>query len=978
MPAARFAAVALLVLVPAAWAPVACAAEGEAQGPDFDREIRPLLTKYCAGCHNAGESSGEFAVHDHSSLMRGGYEGAVIAPGDAAESRLFGLLDGSKGELMPPEDEPRPTAEEVVLLRAWINAGAVGGGDLPTLVVPEVKVTAETVREPVHALAVSPDGKTVAVGRYGRVELRDAGGEKPVRTLTGVPGHVHSLHWLEDEKVLAAAGEPGLGGAVVVWDTNEFSESGDAPAYVLRGHADAILAAALSPDRSSPEGRTLATGGYDKVVRLWDPATGLEKAVLAGHNGPVFGVAFHPTLPLLATASDDRTIKLWDAGSGELKDTLTEPAGAQLCVAFTPDGAHLLAAGGDRTLRAWELTGEGRQGTTKVRLSQFVHRGPVLSLSFTPTGQLVTAAEDATVKLWDRPADMKEGFSQVGPAIELPDWPAAVAVRAERAEGNAVRALVGLLDGTVRRVSFEPREPGDAPPAGDGEAGGAGEQIAVMQDAPGREAEPNDDPADATPMAPASVFGVIDEPGDEDLYRFAAAPGSEWVLECVAQTEGGKPGSAPTDPLLEILRPDGEPVMRVKLQATRASVINFRPIDSKRSNDTRLDFWEEMELNEYLYMNGEVVKFFQAPKGPDSGWVFYERPGNSHRLNYFGTSATAHALFEPVYTVAPHSPDADLPDNGLPVFEMNYANDDDPQRELGDAARIHFTAPAVGSSQASARGEYLVRVRDVRGEGGPDYAYKLTLREPAPGFTASVEPPANKGLTVPAGSGVKFDVRLDRHDGWDGPVKVTIDGLPDGFSTGGPLEIQSGHYEVAGALRVAADAETPTEEQWKAVSVTATGIVDGAERTQELGPLGPLTVGPPPKFTIRLEPDSGSRLDAAGNLVLRPGETITAQLVMDRRPGGSPKEGEEADAFGGEQKFDLFGMAHGVIVDNIGLSGVLIRKGETQRQIFLTAADWDPPSVRPVFARSTGEGGQCSNVVWVRVAKPGEAVAQAP
>ncbi len=100
MTAARLVA-AVLLLVPAAFVPSACVqsargADGEPAGPGYDREIRPLLTKYCAGCHNAGENSGEFALHDHASLMKGGYEGAVIKPGDAAGSRLFGLLDGTR------------------------------------------------------------------------------------------------------------------------------------------------------------------------------------------------------------------------------------------------------------------------------------------------------------------------------------------------------------------------------------------------------------------------------------------------------------------------------------------------------------------------------------------------------------------------------------------------------------------------------------------------------------------------------------------------------------------------------------------------------------------------------------------------------------------------------------------------------------------------------------------------------------------
>ncbi len=462
------------------------------------------------------------------------------------------------------------------------------------------------------------------------------------------------------------------------------------------------------------------------------------------------------------------------------------------------------------------------------------------------------------------------------------------------------------------------------------------------------EVEPNDTPTRATPLAPSTVYGVIASPGDADLYRFRAAAGSEWVLTCVRETEGSGPAATPLDPLLEILRPDGSPVVRVQLQATRASVINFRPIDSFRSNDTRLDFWDEMELNEYLYMNGEVVKLYQAPKGPDSGFVFYESPANSHRINYFGTSATAHALFEPVYTVAPHAPEEALPDNGLPVFEVPYANDDDPEREWGERGPVAVHRPAARLAAGVGDGR-LPRAGPRRARRGRADVRLQTLVAGAGARLHRVRI-AGKGLTPAAGSGTKFEVRLDRHDGWSGPVTVAFANLPEGFAIAGPLVIQAGHFDVSGVLRVAADAPQPTEEQWKAVAVTATGVVDGEERVQALGDLGKLAVGPTPKLTVRLEPDAGSHVDADGHLVIRPGETITANLVLDRQPGDAEK------SFDGEQKFDLFGLPHGVIVDNIGLSGVLIRQGETERQIFLSARDSVPPGVRPIFARSDGGG----------------------
>ena len=944
----RFAPAAFLLAAPALAADGAVPAA--AAGPDFDAEVRPVLTKYCAGCHNAGEPSGEFALHDFDSLMRGGYEGAVIAPGDEAGSRLFGLLDGSAGALMPPEDEPRPTAAEVELLRAWVRGGAHGGGVTPALVVPEIAVTV-AVAEPVHALALSPDGARAAVGRYGRVEVRDADTLEVFRTLSGVPGHVDAVGWLDGERLYAAAGEPGLGGAVAVWDLSEQGETGDAPAFVLRGHADAILAAALSP-ADNDGSRTLATGGYDQTVRLWDPATGLGKGTLKGHNGPVFGLAFHPTLPLLATASGDRTVKLWDAATGELKDTLTEPAGEQLCVAFTPDGRHVLSAGGDKTLRAWELTAAGAQGTTPVRLSQYVHRGPVLAMTFAPDGRLVTAAEDATVKLWDVPADLSAGLSPAAPAARQGDWPAALAVAAsvEGRDGGRPRVLAGLLDGTVGWIEFPAADDDDvAPPNGGGEAGeveladGPAEAVA--------DAEPNDAPESADPLPPAVVRGVFGTPGDADHYRMTAAAGETWVLACANKIDGD---DTPADPILEVLRPDGTPVIRARLRATRASVINFRPIDSYSSNDTRLDFWDEMELNEYLYMSGEVVRFHRAPQGPDSGFKFYENPGNSHRRNYFGTSAVAHALFEPVYTVEPHPAGAALPDNGLPVFDVPFASDDDPERELGRSARLLFTAPETG--------DYVVRVRDVRGEGGPGYGYELTLRRPDPGFTGRVT--LEGGGKVPRGGGRRYLCRVDRRDGFDRPVRFEAADLPPGVRTGGAVVVQAGHLQAEGVLLADADASDASPEQWEAVTLTATAEVGGGERTEAAGNFGAVALDGPPPWTVRLEPDSGSNLDADGNFVIRPGETITANLVLDRRPAG--RDG----AFAGELKFDAENLPHGVIVDDIGLSGVLVREGESERQIFLTAAAMTAPTVRPFFVRGLGGGEGCSDTVTLKVAAP--------
>jgi hypothetical protein len=922
---------------------------------DYTQQVQPILRKYCVGCHDDSVKEGKLSLETYEKAMAGGSRGGAINAGHPDQSRLIRTLTGKAEPKMPPEGEAAPTAAEIAILEKWITEGAKGpsGADAGVmLVTPKIPLSAK-VRESIQAMAIAPGGKQLAIARHGVVELLNVpatSDKRPeVASAFDAQWPVNALAFSRDGKLLViGGGEPGLQGEIKVLG------AGGELLHTLKGHRDNIYAVAIDA-----ESKYVASGSYDQTILLWEIGKPAPVATLTGHNGPVFGLEFKLDGKLLASVSGDRTVKLWSIPSGERLDTLQESTKELYALALAPDGSRIYAGGVDNRIRAWSISPEAKEGTNKLLISQFAHEAPILRLAASHDGQfLVSTGEDYTVKVWDAATlTLRKSLGR------QPEWASGVAITADNRS-----ILIGGLDGAFKQF--------ETPPATDN----AFAKIAPLADsiapkeivaAPAEptktaEIEPNDAPGEAMPLQGAALIeGVIgggDKKPDVDLYRIDLKQADQWVFETRAARI-----KSPLDTKLEVLDAEGNPIPRLVLRAVRDSELEFRGGTSDQRG-FRLKFWEEIELDQYVYMNGEVAKMFMQRRGPDADSQFY--PEGGARITYFGSSPRAHALGEPAYVVVPYPVGTEMPDNGLPTFPIFYENDDNSRdRGAGSDSKIIFEAPKDGG--------YLIRVTDVGGGGGADFKYELIARQPKPDFHPSF---SLSNANLPAGGGREFTVAVTRDDEFSGPVNFVIENLPPGFFATTPIEIEPGHFEAKGALIAHPGAKTPSEETLKEIKIRASSAIAGKDISKDVAPPAKIEVGAPAKVQIFLEP-----LDAAQRWQNWPPPTDSTdlsfpqpyELMLERGKLVPFKLRVIRNGFDERIAFEIQNLPHGVIVDDIGLSGVLVREKELERTIYLATAKMTRPQRRLAHALAQIEGNLISMPIWV-TAPPETELAGAP
>lgn len=295
----------------------------------------------------------------------------------------------------------------------------------------ELAHTIDSQKEPINAIAMSPNGQVLATnGMDGTVKLWELPSGNPSQTLQAHRDQrgsyaVSAIALSPDGKLLASASRSDDG--LKIWDLGNSKQWEIEPQEGLQG----VVTLAMSNQY-----KILATGSRDRTVKLWDLYNGFRRLTFSWETGWVNRLALSPDQKTLIAGTDTGNlyqvnlvnlqdkmlpkitntavgalvfmrdnqrfivgqgsqIFIRDLASGAVQVTLLHP-GEVRALAVSPDGKILASSGGDRTIHIWNLDTQEAIGLLRD------HDGEVLSLAFSPQGDLlVSGGADGNIKIWE-------------------------------------------------------------------------------------------------------------------------------------------------------------------------------------------------------------------------------------------------------------------------------------------------------------------------------------------------------------------------------------------------------------------------------------------------------------------------------------------------------------------------------------------------------------------------------------------------
>jgi WD40 repeat protein len=223
---------------------------------------------------------------------------------------------------------------------------------------------------------------------------------------------------------------------------------------------------AISPDES-----TIASGGADGKIILWDKASGDAKQILTDERTPIEALALSPDGTTIAIGNWQGEIGLWPSAGGKVRRWPRKHTRAVVCLRFSPNGSRLASASHDGTVRLWDVA----TGTEKYVLAG--HTGYVVSVAFSHDGKSLASTggtyavgsySQGEIKLWDlttgqerphfrSPAQgaLDVAFSPDGKKLIATRWDA-TALLLDASSGQQLQMLPHQRSGWLMSASWTP------------------------------------------------------------------------------------------------------------------------------------------------------------------------------------------------------------------------------------------------------------------------------------------------------------------------------------------------------------------------------------------------------------------------------------------------------------------------------------------------------------------------------------------